>query len=103
MTTEGYCEEHQADATKDRRSSSARGYGRRWRQEREKYLAAHPFCVECERQGKRTLATDVDHIIPHKGDAKLFWDRKNWQGLCHTCHSIKTAAEDGGFGNRRRG
>jgi 5-methylcytosine-specific restriction protein A len=32
----------------------------------------------------------------------LFWDRSNWQGLCHPCHSAKTATEDGGFGNARR-
>jgi 5-methylcytosine-specific restriction protein A len=29
----------------------------------------------------------------------LFWDQSNWQPLCHTCHSKKTAREDGGFGN----
>lgn len=31
----------------------------------------------------------------------LFWDRTNWQGLCKQCHSRKTAAEDGGFGNAK--
>ncbi|MFR3634507.1 MAG: HNH endonuclease [Sutterella sp.] len=36
---------------------------------------------------------------PHKGDMALFWDQSNWQPLCHTCHSKKTAREDGGFGN----
>ena len=40
----------------------------------------------------------VDHIIPHKGDKVLFWDRSNWQPLCKTCHDTKTAREDGGFG-----
>jgi 5-methylcytosine-specific restriction protein A len=49
-----------------------------------------------------TEATDVDHIKPHKGDMTLFWDRTNWQSLCGPCHSAKTAAEDGGFGNARR-
>jgi 5-methylcytosine-specific restriction protein A len=44
------------------------------------------------------LATDVDHRIAHKGDMTLFWDPANWQGLCHDCHSYKTALEDGGFG-----
>lgn len=42
----------------------------------------------------------VDHITPHKGDRGLFWDRNNWQALCKTCHDTKTAAEDGGFGNK---
>jgi 5-methylcytosine-specific restriction protein A len=39
------------------------------------------------------MATEVDHIIPHKGDMKLFWDSDNWQGLCKSCHSKKTAKE----------
>ncbi|WP_232338165.1 MULTISPECIES: HNH endonuclease [Bordetella] len=37
---------------------------------------------------------------------RLFWDTSNWQGLCWSCHSIKTAREDGGFGHpalRRHG
>ena len=48
-------------------------------------------------QGRRTPATVVDHIVPHKGDKKLFWDSGNWQPLCGPCHSRKTAKEDGGF------
>lgn len=58
----------------------------------------HPLCVECLRHGKATPATDVDHIVPHKGNKRLFWDRSNWQPLCHECHSRKTVLEDGGFG-----
>lgn len=45
-------------------------------------------------------ATDVDHIVPHKGNHELFWDRDNWQALCHHCHSVKTATEDGGWGRQ---
>ncbi|WP_396127368.1 HNH endonuclease [Edaphobacter acidisoli] len=48
-------------------------------------------------------AAHTDHIIPHRGDKKLFWDRSNWQPLCATCHSVKTAEEDGGFGRPYRG
>ncbi|ELK38933.1 HNH endonuclease, partial [Brevibacillus agri BAB-2500] len=48
---------------------------------------------------KVTTATVVDHIVPHKGDMRKFWDRMNWQALCASCHSKKTAKEDGGFGN----
>ena len=42
-----------------------------------------------------TASTTVDHIIPHKGDRKLFWDKTNWQALCKPCHDAKTAREDG--------
>ena len=31
-------------------------------------------------------AAVVDHITPHKGDMKLFWDSDNWQSLCKQCH-----------------
>ena len=60
----------------------------RWRRERAAYLRAHPYCRMCEAQGRTSLATVVDHIKPHRGDEKLFWDSaNNWQGLCVTDHS----------------
>jgi 5-methylcytosine-specific restriction protein A len=59
-------------------------------------LAEHPFCVQCKKQAEQTLATDVDHIIPHHGNARLFWDVTNYQALCKPHHSAKTATE-GGF------
>jgi 5-methylcytosine-specific restriction protein A len=38
----------------------------------------------------------VDHIIPHKGDMKLFWDTKNWSALCKWHHdSVKQREENG--------
>ena len=80
-------------------TSAERGYGSRWRAAAKAFLSKHPVCAECERQGKFTMATCVDHIVPHKGDRSLFWDKSNWQPLCQSCHSKKTACEDGGFGN----
>lgn len=82
-----------------RESSTQRGYSYKWQQARKGFLAKHPLCTECERQGRITAATDLDHIIPHKGDKDAFWTRSNWQALCHPCHSRKTATEDGGWGN----
>lgn len=37
-------------------------------------------------------ATDVDHVIPHRGNERLFWNEQNWQALCYECHSQKTAS-----------
>lgn len=103
---EAYCEEHLKQLQKDkdqfRLSSFQRGYDYRWAKARKAYLIAHPLCVECQKKGIITPATDVDHIIPHRGDKKLFWDSNNWQSLCHECHSRKTVTEDGGFGNGRK-
>ena len=91
-------------ATEQRETTAQRGYNSRWQKARLTFLASHPLCAECERQGKVTAATVVDHVIPHKGDQRLFWDSENnWQSLCVTCHSRKTATEDNGFGNAQRG
>jgi 5-methylcytosine-specific restriction protein A len=65
----------------------------RWRRLRKRVLSRNPLCVECERQGRITPATVVDHIIPHKGNLELFWDEDNLQALCKPCHDRKTAKE----------
>jgi 5-methylcytosine-specific restriction endonuclease McrA len=69
------------------KSTAARGYGARWQRERVEYLIANPLCVMCLELGVYVPATVVDHVTPHEGNALLFWDRGNWQGLCVTCHS----------------
>jgi 5-methylcytosine-specific restriction enzyme A len=68
----------------DRRrpTASQRGYNSAWRKAREAFLKTHDRCAICHGQ-----ANTVDHIIPHKGDMKLFWDKTNWQPLCTACHS----------------
>jgi len=100
----GYCAKHkkelQRQQDKERGSSTQRGYDRRWRKARVRYLREHPLCVECLKEGQVIAATEVDHIIATKGDSVLFWDENNWQALCHYHHSVKTAKEDGAFGNK---
>lgn len=94
------CDAHKLEQRKQydakRLSSTARGYNGKWRKARLGFLAKHPLCVRHEAAGRVQSATVVDHIIPHKGDNSLFWDRKNWQPLCKPCHDKKTATEDGG-------
>lgn len=79
----------------DKQTSSQRGYGYKWQKAREAYLSKHPLCVYCEREGRVTAATVVDHKVPHRGDMKLFWDSdNNWQSLCKPCHdSVKQREE----------
>jgi 5-methylcytosine-specific restriction endonuclease McrA len=68
-----------------RQSPSERGYDWEWRKARDAYIRENPLCVMC--LPKRIVqATVVDHIIPHKGDQTLFWDRGNWQSLCKPHH-----------------
>ena len=114
---EKYCEAHKERgekqdelAAKRRESrrlkfkgtSTDRGYDYRWRKLRNRFIAQHPHCAECLKRGVITMATDVDHIIPHRGDARLLYDENNLQSLCKSCHSRKTATEDGGFGNEKQ-
>lgn len=70
-----------------RPSARKRGYSPRWEAARASYLRKHPWCVMCEQRGEKVKATVVDHIRPHRGDMRLFWDSSNWQGLCATHHN----------------
>lgn len=75
-----------------RRNASQRGYDRRWRRVRREWLANHPYCAQCDRDGFVRAATVVDHIKPHRGNETLFWDPRNRQSLCKRCHDRKTAS-----------
>jgi len=96
-----YCKEHtklikkkdwqRIDRTRE--SSTKRGYGYKWKKARDGFLKHNPLCVQCLREGLTVAAGVVDHIVPHKGDMNLFWDRSNWQALCAPCHNRKSAME----------
>lgn len=61
-------------------------YDKWWERARLRFLDKHPLCVRCQALGRIEPATVVDHVIPHKGDVKLFRDRGNWQALCKPHH-----------------
>jgi 5-methylcytosine-specific restriction protein A len=75
-------------------SAAERGYGYRWQQARARFLREHPLCCYCEREGRVTAATVVDHHIPHRGDEKLFWDQNNWRALCKRHHDSDAQKKD---------
>lgn len=89
-----YCEKHRAMHPEEVRSAAGRGYNRAWQKASKAFLQKHPLCVQCIKEGRYVKATDVDHIVPHRGDERLFWDEDNWQPLCHKHHSQKTRRED---------
>ncbi|AIQ63306.1 HNH endonuclease [Paenibacillus stellifer] len=103
LTDKGYCDKHRKERDRRRGTAASRGYGHKWKVARDQYLKEHPLCVECLKVGKVEAARAVDHIIAHKGDPVLFWNRSNWQSLCIPCHSLKTVQKDGGFGREARG
>lgn len=89
----------------DQRSAEAKQhrklYSYRWQQYRLRFLAANPLCIMCQKEGRITAATVVDHIKPHKGNHTLFWDPKNHQPLCTAHHnSDKQAQERSGRAKR---
>jgi len=90
-----YCEKHRALHPEEVRPAASRGYTAAWRKASKAFLRdVQPLCQECLKESRYTKATVVDHIVPHRGDSKLFWDRSNWQGLCKRCHDRKTRRED---------
>lgn len=86
--------ESQRKYDRTRPSPRARGYTTKWDKARKAFIAKHTACAV---EGCNEPATDVDHIRPWKVDGKedwkLFWDRNNWQPLCHSHHSRKTRRE----------
>lgn len=71
-----------------------RGYGYKWQKAREGWLRAHPLCAYCDREGRVSAATVVDHVVAHRGDMKVFWDKANWMSLCASCHSSVKQREE---------
>ena len=65
----------------------------RWSRLRTTQISKAPLCQRCLSFDIVTIATDVDHQIPHKGDRKLMWNAGNLQSLCKSCHSWKTQEE----------
>lgn len=60
-----------------------------WTEYRNKFLQANPKCYCCSER-----AVVVDHIIPHKGDEKKFWESTNFIPLCKKDHDKITGLFD---------
>ena len=72
-------------------------YSTRWKRQARAFIGAYPLCVSCLCEGRITSSRVVDHIVPHGGDAGLFWDIENLQALCKTCHDgVKQRCEKTG-------
>ena len=69
-----------------------------WKRMRTIALRDNPLCMACQLAGGPgpMTAHHVDHIIPHRGDRDLFFDKDNLQPLCVSHHSFKTNKEMSG-------
>lgn len=97
LTRDGWCDKHRPKRSNTRRESAEyHGWYSKsiWTDDlRPAQLLREPFCRECAEKGRRTRATVVDHIEPHRGDWAKFIDPANHQSLCDRCHNRKTALE----------
>ncbi len=80
------------------RSQVRRWYSnRRWARRARLQLKLEPLCRMCLADGVVAPAEVADHVVPHKGDAALFW-RGELQSLCKAHHdSSKAQIEAKGF------
>ena len=106
LVSNGYCEQHKPKPAA--RAESAAWHDLYllpvWKDKlRPAQLAREPFCRECWRSRRaRVRATEVDHVVPHRGDLQLFLDPENLQSLCHRCHSAKTMRELNSRKNKKK-
>lgn len=89
-----------------RHSRHARGYGAGWSKLRAIVLGivrGRPtaLCRACEQEGRVTVATDCDHIVPKaKGGTD---DLTNLQPLCRWHHDAKSLRDRGARARREVG
>ncbi len=85
------CPKHKREAWAKSPTAAKRVTGRRLQALRERLFTDNPLCVECERQGRVTLATQRDHVISlAEGGTD---EDDNVQGLCRACHDTKSRQE----------
>ena len=65
----------------------------RWYRMRKHQLDLEPCCKYCLREGRVEAATVADHVIPHRGNATLFWEGK-LQSLCAFHHNSTKKQEE---------
>lgn len=85
------CREHQTvqhrQDARERGTAQARGYTAAWSRISKRVLAEEPLCRACG----AAYSELTDHIIPKAQGGTD--ERRNLQGLCRSCHAVKTARE----------
>ena len=101
LTDTRFCPAHAKQDAREyeryrRAPETRKRYGRAWRRIRDRYIAAHPLCEQCEAAGRIIPAREVHHIVPlSEGGTHA---EENLMALCTSCHSGITLAEN----NRHR-
>ena len=70
-----------------------------WRKMRDTYLKEHPLCEDCLAKGKVTPASSIHHIRSPFSKGVVNWNLllsyDNLMSLCHECHGLRHAEEQG--------
>ena len=66
-----------------------------WQRTRRAYLRVHRYCEDCHTE----RSADVHHILSRINGGGDQWS--NLMALCHSCHTRRTNAQDGGGGSAR--
>lgn len=67
---------------------------RRWAKLRALKLAMTPLCEPCQRRGRLTPATVVDHVQAISAGGDPYPDVTVLMSMCPSCHAVKTNARD---------
>lgn len=89
-THDTYCDEHKTLARKryekyERDPAINKRYGRAWKKIRARYVAAHPLCEMCLKEGRFT-SLEIVHHIKELSDGGTH-DENNLMSVCKSCHS----------------
>ena len=90
LSDDQYCEQHRRLARRqydryERAPHTASKYGRAWHRIRARYVATHPLCEQCLKEGRITPVAEVHHIVPiSKGGTHA---EDNLMSLCQSCHN----------------
>lgn len=88
-----------APMNKDKRSPQAQEYRslyqtEEWKILRGLQLKREPYCRFCAEEGRQVRATVADHVEPHRGQHRLFFDPGRLQSLCKPHHDGRKQSEE---------
>ncbi len=90
LTSGNYCNVHAKIACDnynrfERSPDVNKRYGRDWKSIRARYVALHPLCEMCLKEGRLTPVEEVHHKKPvSQGGTNDF---ENLMSLCKSCHT----------------
>ena len=59
--------------------------------QRDLFTCQMPGCGRIEAQTSKLVC---DHIDPHRGDERKFWDERNLHCICKTCHDSEKQKQE---------